>query len=159
MDEYIQGLAVDRLSRPDALELLLLPAPAEEPQENLAADANALRAKLDSIAEDYGQDLITRKQMLDMSAFTRARLEKINAKMAGRASGSVLASLPLGTPEIAELWPGYHLDKRRSIIDALMTVTINRARRGRPPGFKPGSGEGYFDDSTIDIEWKKPQLG
>ena len=157
LDEYIEGLAVDRLSRPDALELLLPPAPAEEPQENLAADANALRAKLDSIAEDYGQDLITRKQMLDMSAFTRARLEKINAKMAGRASGSVLASLPLGTPEIAELWPGYHLDKRRSIIDALMTVTIHRARRGRPPGFKPGSGEGYFDDSTIDVVWKQPK--
>ncbi|QMU78905.1 recombinase family protein [Streptacidiphilus sp. PB12-B1b] len=160
MDAYIEGLAVERLSRPDAMELLLPPATAE-PQENLAADANALRAKLDSIAADYAADLLTRKQALDATSFTRARLESVTARMAGRAATSVLASVPLGTPEVAELWPGYHLDKRRAIIDALMTVIIHPARRGRVPGFKPGKpgepkepGQTYFDDTTIEITWK-----
>lgn len=158
LDEYVQGLAVDRMSRPDAAELLLPPVKEGPSRQELAALANTLRAKLDSLAADYAQDLMTRKQMLDATAFTRARLEKLEAEMVAQAAGSVLASLPLGTEEIAKQWGGYHLDKKRSIIDAIMTVTINKARRGRQPGFVPGSGTGYFDDSTIDIEWKKPQL-
>jgi site-specific DNA recombinase len=157
LDEYVEGLAVARLSRPDAAELLL-PPPPEAPAENLAAEANALRAKLDSIAADYATDLITRKQMVDMTAMTRARLEKVNQKMADRAAGSILATLPLGSKEIARQWKGYDLDKKKAIVDALMTVTIHPARRGRPAGFKPGTGQTYFDDSTIEIAWKRPSL-
>lgn len=156
LDAYVQDLAIERLSRDDAAELLLPPAPTEEPYEDLAAQANALRAKLDSIAADYAADLMTRKQMLDATALTRKRLEKLNARMAQRTSGSVLASLPLGTPEITEQWPGYHLDKQQAIIDALMTVTVNKGRRGRPAGFKPGSTDGYFDPDLIEIDWKSP---
>jgi site-specific DNA recombinase len=156
LDRYIQDLAVERLSREDAVELLLPPAPAEEPFEDLAAQANALRAKLDSIAADYAADLMTRKQMLDATALTRKRLEKLSARMETHTSGSVLAPLPLGTPEIAEQWPSYHLDKKRAIIDALMTVTVHKGRKGRLPGFKPGSPDGYFDPDTIEIDWKSP---
>ena len=155
LDTYVQDRAIERLSREDATKLLLPPAPAEEPLEDLAAQANALRTKLDLIAADYAADLMTRKQMLDTTALTRKRLEKLNARMAERTSGSVLASLPLGTPEIAEQWASYHLDRKRAIIDALMTVTVHKARRGRLPGFKAGSTDGYFDESTIDIEWKQ----
>jgi len=153
LDQYVQDRAIERLSREDAAQLLL-PRPRLEPVEDFAAQANALRTKLDSIAADYAADAITRAQMLKMTADTRARLEQVEAKAARRASGSILASLPLGTPDIADQWDGWHLDKKRAVIDALMTVTVNRARRGRRPGFKPGTGETYFDSSTIDIEWK-----
>lgn len=153
LDQYVTDLAIERLSRPDAAELLL-PRPRLAPVEDFAAQANALRAKLDSIAADYAADAITRAQMLKMTADTRARLEAVEAKSAARATTSVLASLPLGTPDIAEQWDGWHLDKRRAIIDALMTVTVHRARRGRPPGFKAATGQTYFDENTIDIDWK-----
>jgi site-specific DNA recombinase len=156
VDRYISDLAIERLSREDAVDLLL-PPPRVEPVEDLTATANALRAKLDSISADYAADLITRAQMLTMTASTRERLGQVEARAAARADVSVLASLPLGTPQIAEQWEGYHLDKRRAIIDALMTVTIQKSRRGRPKGFKPGSDQGYFDPDTIDIEWKPPR--
>lgn len=156
LDRFVEARAIARLSRPDAAKLLLPAAPRLEPVEDLAAQANALRAKLESIAADYAADAITRPQMLKMTADTRERLEQVEARAAQRATTSVLASLPLGTPDIAEQWKGYHLDKQRAIIDALMTVTVNRARRGRPPGFKMGAGETYFDESTIDIDWKSP---
>lgn len=155
LDQYVTDHAIERLSRPDAAELLLSPAPRLEPVENLAAKANALRAKLDSIAADYAADAITRAQMLKMTADTRQRLELVEARAAHWTTTSVLASLPLGTADIAEQWDGYHLDKRRAIIDALMSVTVHRARRGRPAGFKMGVGETYFDEDTIKIEWKK----
>lgn len=155
LDQYVTDHAIGRLSREDAAELLLPPRPRLEPVEDLAAQANALRAKLESIASDYAADAITRAQMLKMTADTRARLEQVEARTAQRATVSVLASLPLGTPDIAEQWDGYHLDKKRAIIDALMTVTVHRARRGRPPGFKMGEGESYFDEDTIEIDWKE----
>lgn len=155
VDEYVQALAIERLSRPDAAELLI-PVPEQRPREDLAAQSNALRTKLDTIAADYAEDLMTRKQMLDATAKTRARLDELSTKMAGQSATSVLASLPLGTPEIADQWDSYHLDKKRAIIDALMTVTIKKSRRGRPPGYKAGSGAGYFDESSIQVDWKSP---
>lgn len=159
LDEYVKRRAIARLSRPDARELLLPPRSPEEEAEDLDAQANALRAKLDGFAADYAADFITRQQMLDGTALTRKRLEKVEQKMTARASRSVLASLPLGTPEVAKLWPGFHIDKKHAILDALMVVTIQKARKGRPPGFKPGNGESYFDESTITIEWKEPDRG
>jgi DNA invertase Pin-like site-specific DNA recombinase len=154
LDQYIERLVLERLSRPDAADLLLPPRKDGEERESTAATANALRAKLASFSEDYAADLITRQQMLDGTALTRKRLEKVEAKLAALASTSVLASLPLGTPEVETEWEGFDIDKKQSIIRALMTVTIHKARRGRPVGFKPGTGQTYFDESTIAIDWK-----
>ena len=161
LDSYIERMVVARLLRPDAAELHLKPVPSAEPQADLDARMNLLRSKLDDHTEDYDADRITRKQFLDATAKTRARLNELAAKMAGRASSSVLASLPLGTSEMETVWPALHLDKKRAILDALCTVTINRARRGRPPGWKPPTDPNehgsYFDASTISIDWKLPQ--
>jgi site-specific DNA recombinase len=35
------------------------------------------------------------------------------------------------------------------VIGALMSVTIHRTRKGRPPGWKRG--QSYFDPTTIEI--------
>lgn len=157
LDHYIESTAVARLSRPDAAELHLKVVAGSSPSEDLAQQAANLRAKLDSIAADYGQDLITRQQMIDLTAVTRQRLNEANAKMAGHASTSILASLPLGDGEaMEELWPTLHLDRRRQIIAAIMTVVIQPARRGRPKGYRPGIDKSYFDPETIDISWKPP---
>lgn len=157
LNQYIEGLARSRLARPDAAELHLKQVPDTEPREDLAAQAQMLRIKLESIAADYAQDLITREQMLDMTAGTRGRLNAVTAKMAGRASTSVLAALPLGDPEaIAELWPTLHLDRRRQVVDALMAIVIGKARKGRPPGFRPGVDKSYFDPDSIVIDWNQP---
>jgi len=157
LDEYVEGLAMDRLSRPDAAELLLPPALTVDPRVNLAAEANALRAKLDSIAADYAEDLITRPQMIAMTATTRARLDQVETAMVDASRTSLLSTLPLGSPEIGEQWETYDLEKRRAIISAIMTVTVQRARRGRPPGFKAGTGQTYFDADTIEVCWIAPE--
>jgi DNA invertase Pin-like site-specific DNA recombinase len=156
LDEHIANLVLVRLSRPDAASVLLPPARPSERREDLAASANALRGKLDGYTQDYAADLITRQQMLDGTALTRKRLEKVEAQMEAQAQHSVLASLPLGTARVVEEWPGYHLDKRRAILDALMTVTLLPARRGRPAGFQPGVTKSYFNPEAVRIDWKHP---
>ncbi|MFC4502138.1 MULTISPECIES: recombinase family protein [Streptomyces] len=157
LNRHIEDRAIERLSRPDAAELHLQPVRDTEPREDLAEEAQRLRVKLDGIAADYTQDLITREQMLDMTAGTRERLNTVTVKISGRASTSVLAALPLGDPEaVAELWPTLHLDRRRQVVDALMTIVIGKARRGRPLGFRPGVDKSYFDPDSIVIDWNPP---
>ncbi|MFF4823122.1 recombinase family protein [Streptomyces sp. NPDC001312] len=157
LDEYVEAVAIERLSRPDAVSLFA-PSPEKgEPTEHLATRANTLRVKLDQYAADYDDDLITRKQMLDGTARTRAKLAEIEAEMTRRATVPVLARLPLGTPEIRKAWKGYTLERKRAIIDALMEVTVLPARRGRPKGFKPGTGQVYFDPDAVRIRWKQPR--
>lgn len=160
LDEHITNLILVRLSRPDAASVLLPPAQPAEKREDLAATANALRAKLDAMAADYAEDLITRQQLLDGTALTRKRLERVEAQMEAQAQQSVLASLPLGTAKVVEEWPDYHLDKKRAILDALMTVTLLPARRGRPPGWQPnrepGVTQSYFNPEAVKVDWKHP---
>jgi site-specific DNA recombinase len=157
LDEHISNLVLVRLSRPDAVSALLPPSRQSESREELAATANALRGKLDGYTQDYAADLITRQQMLDGTALTRKRLAKVEAQMDAQAQVNVLAGLPLGTARVVEDWPDYHLDKKRAIVDALMTVTILPARRGRPVGFQPGVTKTYFNPDAVRIEWKTPQ--
>jgi hypothetical protein len=157
LDEHITNLVLVRLSRPDARSALLPPPRPTENREDLAATANALRGKLEALAEDYAADFITRQQMLDGTALTRKRLEQVEAQMEVRAQQSVLAGLPLGTTKVVEEWRGYHLDKQRAILDALMTVTILPAPRGRPAGFQPGVTKSYFNPAAVRIDWKHPE--
>lgn len=148
LDRYVESLVIDRLSREDAASLLR-PAPTTgAPYEDLAAQANTLRAKLDSISADYAQDLLTRKQALDATAATRDRIEALEAKMAARAMESVLQSIPLGTEQIGKEWASYDLEKRRAIVAAVIEVTVHRARGGRP------SGNAGIHVESIEIVWK-----
>jgi DNA invertase Pin-like site-specific DNA recombinase len=157
LDEHVTNLVLVRLSSPDAVSVLLPPARPAEKREDLAATANGLRGKLDSLAADYAADLITRQQLLDSTALARKRLEKVEAQMAAQAHQSVLAGLPLGDPDAIDgEWAGYHLDKQRAIVAALMVVTILPARRGRPAGFQPGMSKSYFRPDAIDVKWKQP---
>lgn len=156
LDEHVTNLVLVRLSRPDARAVLLPPPRPAEKREDLAATANTLRGKLEALAADYATDLITRQQMLDGTALTRKRLETVEAQMEAQAQQSVLAGLPLGTPKVVEEWPDYDLDRKRAIVDALMTVTLLPAKRGRPAGFQPGITKSYFDPAAVRIDWKPP---
>lgn len=156
LDAYVERTAVERLSRPDALHWLLPPAPHEEPAEQLASRAEALRAKLDQYGIDYDNDVITRKQMLDGTARTRTKLAEVEAQMDSRTRGSALADLPLGTPDMETAWKAYTLGRKRAIIDTILTVTILPGKGGRPRGHVPG--QPYFRPECVRIEPKRPHL-
>ncbi|MEV5792688.1 recombinase family protein [Streptomyces sp. NPDC052192] len=155
LDGYVEAVVVERLSRPDAVSLFVPSPKVGESTEQLALRANTLRVKLDQYSADYADDLITRKQMLDGTARTRSKLTEIEGEMSRRATVPLLARLPIGTPGFEDSWKTYTLERKRAIIDALMTVTVLPSRRGRPKGFKPGTGQAYFDPNAVRIEWKK----
>jgi DNA invertase Pin-like site-specific DNA recombinase len=147
LEDFVARVVIERMSRPDAIDLLRPRAP-EVDVTGLRAEVSALRQRLDDLADDLALDertLARRGQAL------RGRIGELEGRLEQAGRGSALAGLA-GAPDVEAAWAGLHLDRRRAVVRELMTVTINRARRGRRPGWKPG--ESYFDPEGVEIEWR-----
>ncbi|MEV5689914.1 recombinase family protein [Micromonospora globbae] len=149
MDDFISALVVERLSRPDAIELLT--ASAGPDVAAMHAEAAGLQDRLAQLALTFAEGAITPVQLREGTAVLRDKLARVEAAIAEASRGSVLAGLA-DAPDVGEAWEGLDLDRRRAVIDTLMTITIHRTKKGRPPGWKPGMS--YFNPETIQIDWK-----
>ncbi|MGK5171837.1 recombinase family protein [Geodermatophilus sp. CPCC 205761] len=92
---------------------------------------------------------ITGAQMERGTATLQAQLDELNQRLAAAAGSSALDGV--AGPDAATVWPTLDLSRQRAIIEALVTVTVHRTRRGRPQGWKPG--DSYFDPRGIDLDW------
>jgi hypothetical protein len=150
VDRYVGEVVVARLARPDAVDLL---RPAGPDTAKLEAEAVALRAKRDSLARLLIDEVLTEAEVRADAEQLRTKLADVEARMAATDFGSELAGLPLGTPEVAAAWEGLPLDRKRRVINLLMTVTLAPSSKGRPPGWKPGAS--YFRPDTVRCEPRK----
>lgn len=144
LDRYVSLIVVERLRRPDTAQLLQ-PAAPDVDLAALAAEETNLRDRLDAMADDLDLDertLARRSQRL------RERLEEIAEQKAVAGRGNVLSGV-VDAPDPGAAWEELDLHRKRAIIDLLMAIKVNRARRGRRPGWKPG--ESYFDPAGVDI--------
>jgi len=144
LEAYVSLVVVERLKRPDTVELMR-PASPEIDLPALIAEETTGRERLDALADNLDIDertLARRSQRL------RERLEEIAALKAAAGRGSPLSGVA-DAPNPGAVWEGLDLDRKRAIIDLLMTITIQPAKKGRRPGWKPG--ESYFDPACITI--------
>lgn len=146
VDELVQEVVIERLSRPDAVDLLAAEA-AEDPTEAIGR-ATQLRTGLDELAAEYGRGNLTISQLTTASALMRRQLEVLEAQIAEAGRASVLAGL-VGQPDMAAAWRALDLDRRRAVIDRLFRVELWRSPKGRRPGWQPG--QSYLDPSTVKI--------
>ncbi|MEV7684527.1 recombinase family protein [Streptomyces bungoensis] len=137
------GLVPQLLAREDAGNLLL---DDERPDvEELTAKAAALRARLQVMTDAFAED-----DEADVLEFRRAvrrvkeRLGEIEQQMTSPARAAALGDVVSSDDPVAA-WAALPLDRKRAIIDMLMTITIHKD--------KPGRG---FDPETIKIV---PKLG
>ncbi|MFJ4687089.1 recombinase family protein [Streptomyces sp. NPDC088789] len=158
VDKYVVAVILERLIRPDARLLYCPPetTPGDERRDKLGL-AKALRGKLSENQADYDADLKTHQQFLESNSRLRERLATVEAEIKARAGVSPLETAPIGSAEFAETWKGYDLERKRAILDTVATVTILPAKRGRPKGYKTGSGVPFFDEATVRIEPKYPE--
>lgn len=147
VDELVTEIVLQRLSGPDAAELL---APPTEDTSGLHTDAQALREQLDELARLYADGDVDARQLAEASGRLRERLEAVESKIAETASGTALADFAGRDPE--EVWDELDLDRRTAVVDTLLEVTILPAPQGRPKGWQPG--EPYFHPESIGFEWK-----
>jgi site-specific DNA recombinase len=152
LDHFVGRLVVARLERPDATELFA-PRPVDGSQD-LRLEAAALRRRLDSLAEAHADGLIDVRQLSVGSERIRGRLSDVENQLAAVSSQPVLVDLA-ARRDVAKVWAGMDLSRRRLVVDTLMAVTILPAKRGRPAGWVKG--DGYFDPEAVRIDWKVHQ--
>ncbi|MFI6266025.1 recombinase family protein [Micromonospora sp. NPDC051006] len=149
LDGYVSTIVVERLSRPDLATLL---ASHQRPHTaGLSLNATALRERLDGLAAAYADGAIDVRQLRQGSERLRARLAEVEHDLADAGRGDALSGL-VAVADPAKAWEALDLHRRRAVVDTLMTVTIHRTQKGRPPGWTPG--RSYFDPSSVEIAWK-----
>lgn len=147
LDDLVAALVVERLRKPDAAELL---APPTEDTSTLHTQAQAIRERLSELARLYADGTVDAAQLTEGTASLRDQLAEVDGRLAAANGDTTLAAFAGQDP--AEVWDSLDVDRRRAVVDVLLTVTVLPARRGRPPGWQPG--ESYFDPSSVLIEWK-----
>jgi site-specific DNA recombinase len=152
VDTYVDAVIVERLSRPDAADLLAPDVQGVDTAALHLRDA-ALRARLDELGRLYGEDVIDARQLAEGTAAIRAQREQITAELAAASRGSVLAGVA-DAPDPAKVWAGLDLSRRRAIVDVLVDVVILPApHKGRRAGWR--AGQSYFDPASVQIVWKR----
>jgi site-specific DNA recombinase len=140
IDELVEAVVIERLSRLDAADLL-----SEPSTPDLAvyrARAQAIRERLDDLATGLEEGLLTLTAVRKSSDRLRHELAETDAKMQTATHADVLGPLVTAT-DVAAAWQGYDLQQKRGVIDALMVVTLLAPKRGRQA----------FDPETVRIEW------
>ena len=141
VDELIEGIVVERLARPDARDLLI--AEKRDDINELRDKAAALRARQDEAAALFADGAINASQLKISTAKLAAQLAEVESKMLDANRTRVFDGV-IGAADPRAVWDGLTLDRKRAVIDVLMTITIEpvgRAARG-------------FDPESVRIEWR-----
>ena len=117
----------------------------------LSAEATGLRQRLTELSEAFAEGALTIGQLRAGTEKMQARLAEINELVSAAVKLDPLADLA-GRADADVVWfgklpdrsDGLSLDRRRAVLDAIVTVTVLRGGRG------PG-----FDASKIQIDWKR----
>lgn len=158
VDQVVEAVLVERLSRPDAANLVARrPSPTVDTGA-LHIEAASVRHKLDELDDDLDSGVITRARWLRRNERLRERLDEITHQIANAAKVDPLAGV-VGAEDVVRVWfgtksdrsDGLDLGRRRAILDAVATVTIEKTGAGRP------ANGAYFDPTSIRFDWKADQ--
>ena len=134
MDDLVARVVVEKLSRPDAADLIAAPVKGVNVAV-LRAELATCRQRLDEIAADYEDDKITRTQFLTRTDKRRAKMARIEAQLAEATEVSPLAPL-IGADDVAAAWEGLTMGQQRAVIGALVTIMVQPAGRQRQPAVR-----------------------
>ena len=151
VDATVEAHMVRRLQRADAADLV--GADAAEEVAKLHAEATVIRERLDALAEQFAEGGIDAGQLARGTKKLRTRMDEVSGAIADASRRSVLAGLA-GAADVEFRWhDDLPLDRKRRIIASMAEVLILPVRKGRPPGWRKGSGP-YFDPETVQVIWR-----
>ncbi len=142
VDDLVSRIVVERLSRPDAAGLLVDDDAPDA--EALRSEAQTLRSRLDTLAVEFADGALTAGQLRAATDRLRTRLAAVEVAQAHTSRVPVLADL-VGVGDVQKVWDGLPFDRKRAVIDTLMTVTIDP---------EPVRGARRFRPELVRVEWK-----
>ncbi|MFG3048160.1 recombinase family protein [Streptomyces sp. NPDC048241] len=146
VDQYVQLLVLERLSRPDVADVL---AAREDPVDVSGAQRQMREARqtLDALAAALGAGEMDLQEWKVARQSARGRLEAAEAVLARAVKANPIAGL-VGAEDVEAEWKRLDLSRMRAVVSYLMTVRLHPGRKGRLPG---GT---YFDADSVEIVWK-----
>jgi hypothetical protein len=147
----VQRYIVARLREPDAVSLLSGAASVDV--RKLHQEAEGIRLQVAEADDDRSDGVIDRPRWLRITSRLNARLKDVEQALGATTRGNILSGLA-GSPDIERIWygdaetKGLSVSRRAAVVREIVTVTLLPARRGRKQG------GGYFDPSSVSIEWR-----
>lgn len=141
IDDYVSRVIVARLQRPDAAELLV--DREREDLEDLRAEAQSLRTRLDEAAGMFADGKVTVSQMTTMNDRITTALREIEGRMSHVDRSAVLADL-VSAKDVQRVWDSLDVDRKRAVVQTLCTITL----------LSPGRGARALDPTTVRIDWQ-----
>jgi DNA invertase Pin-like site-specific DNA recombinase len=140
VDDWVVEHAVERLSRPDAINVLVN---SERPDvDALRAEADTLRARLNDLAVEFADGDLTAEQLRIVNGRVKSKLAEVERQLFDADAYQVFDGLI--DPDLTrERFDALPLPRKRSVIDRLMTVRIMPAGKGK-----------VFDPKRVVIEFK-----
>ena len=142
VEDLVERAIIARLSRPDARDLLV-----DDDRPDAAAlreQALALRARIAATRAAFiDDDTMTPEALREVLSGLQRRLAEAEEAMQSTTRAPVLADL-VTADDVRATWDGLGLDRRRAVVDTLITVTILPTTR-KGPGFDPES---------VRIDWR-----
>jgi DNA invertase Pin-like site-specific DNA recombinase len=141
VDDYVEAEVIERIRRPDAAKLLV--PRIEVDMDGLANEANSLRARIAALGDLVETGDMSPAEYRKRKTRLTEKLTSIEATMTASVGTSALSGIA-GRKDAAEVWDGLDLDRKKAVIDALMTVTVL-------PAASRGKG---FDPDRVEIDWR-----
>ncbi|MFC8201314.1 recombinase family protein [Streptomyces sp. NPDC057298] len=145
VDEHVEDVVVERLSRDDAHDLLL-PGPDDVDVYALQAESEVIRKRMKDLGGMFGAGQLELEPFTQGMDTARGQLEGITRQLARAATVDPLVDL-VGAPDVRKAWRALELDRKRNVLRALVEVTLKTPRPGRMPD------GGYFDFDAVTFRW------
>lgn len=142
VDELVAAVVVARLSQPDALAWL----EGDDTAATAAREhAEALRARLDTAADQYSEGVIDARQLARITAKLRPLIESAEAEQRACQPREHASIEAIAGPAARSAWEGLGVAQKRSVLAVLgVSVVIKRTPKGRVP----------FDPRGVEIRWQ-----
>lgn len=143
IDRLVELQVIDRLQQPDAARLL----EESEPEVDLDGERvkiTAARESLDTLATLLTEGTLDLAGVRRESERLRAQIAESEAVLHNPARAEVLKPL-VDADDVAKAWGHLDLDRKRAVIDLLMTVVILPVGQGN---------HREFDPHTVRIDWR-----
>lgn len=133
IEEFVNAVAVARLSLPDTVVLFAKDDAVDVDQ--LRRDRAVTQAKLDGLTALFTDGVLTESSVRSKSAELRKQLNDIDTAL--DASNDSLVADIAAADDVEGAWLSLDIERKRLILDALMTVTVLPVGRGGARGFDP----------------------
>jgi hypothetical protein len=110
-----------------------------------ATEEAVLLARMDAIADERADGLLTGQQAHRATARIQDKLDAIERKRQDQERLRVLDGIPLGTDQVRKVVERLSPVRLRAVIRLLMTVTVEPV----------GKGGHVFNPERVQVEWEK----